>query len=311
MSIERSDLEGAGGPRANAPRAGTVALIGRPNAGKSTLMNRLVGTKLSIVSDKPQTTRHRIHGILTEARGQIVFVDTPGVHRPHFRMNERMMKTTRTALADVDVVVLMLDASEPLGGGSEYLLELAGQVRGAVVLALNKVDRIAKPALLPLIDRLRQRREFAEIIPMSALQGDNVESLLDALFRLLPEGAPIFPEEEITDRSLRFLAAELVREQLLHRTHDELPYSTAVVVDTWSEPEGDGPVEITATIYVDKESHKPMVIGKGGRMLRDVGTAARREIADLVGRRIDLRLWVKVRPQWREKAGFLDSMEIT
>lgn len=306
MSIDRNDL---GGDRV--ARAGTVALVGRPNAGKSTLMNRLVGAKLSIVSDKPQTTRHRIHGILTEERGQIVFVDTPGVHRPHFRMNERMMKTTRTALADVDVVVLMLDASEPLGGGSQYLLELVDQVRGPVVLVLNKVDRIAKPALLPLIDRLRQRREFADIIPMSALQGDNVEALLASLFRLLPEGPALFPEEEITDRSLRFLAAELVREQLLHRTRDELPYSTAVVVDTWTEPEGHGPVEITATIFVDKETQKPIVIGKGGSMLRAVGSAARREIAELVGRSVDLRLWVKVRPQWREKSSFLDSMEIT
>jgi GTP-binding protein Era len=306
MAKEPQDVD-----RGATQHSGTVALIGRPNAGKSTLMNRLVGAKLSIVSDKPQTTRHRIQGILTEDRGQIVFVDTPGVHRPHFRMNERMMKVTRTVLADVDLVVLMLDASEPLGGGARYLFELVDSVQRPVVLALNKVDRVAKPELLPLIDRLRQDREFADIIPMSALAGDNVEALLTCLFGLLPEGEPLFPEDELTDRSLRFLAAERVREQLLHRTRDELPYSTAVVIDSWQEPDGGRPVEISATIYVDKDSHKPIVIGKGGRMLKAVGIAARGEISELIGRPVDLRLWVKVRPRWREKSALLDSMEIT
>jgi GTP-binding protein Era len=306
MAKEPQDVD-----RGATQHSGTVALIGRPNAGKSTLMNRLVGAKLSIVSDKPQTTRHRIQGILTEDRGQIVFVDTPGVHRPHFRMNERMMKVTRTVLADVDLVVLMLDASEPLGGGARYLFELVDSVQRPVVLALNKVDRVAKPELLPLIDRLRQDREFADIIPMSALAGDNVEALLTCVFGLLPEGEPLFPEDELTDRSLRFLAAERVREQLLHRTRDELPYSTAVVIDSWQEPDGGRPVEISATIYVDKDSHKPIVIGKGGRMLKAVGIAARGEISELIGRPVDLRLWVKVRPRWREKSALLDSMEIT
>jgi len=292
-------------------RVGTVALVGRPNAGKSTLMNRLVGSKLSIVSDKPQTTRHRIHGVLSEARGQIVFVDTPGVHRPHFRMNERMMKVTRTALADVDAVVVMIDASEPLGGGARYLLDLVGQVRCPVILALNKADSVPKPSLLPLMDRLRNEREFADIVPMSALDGDNVDALLSALFAAMPVGPPLFPEDALTDRSVRFLAAERVREQLLHRTREELPYSTAVVIDSWVEPEEGRQVEISATIYVDKDSQKPIVIGKGGRVLKAVGTAARREIADLIGQPVDLRLWVKVRPQWREKSAFLDSMDIT
>jgi len=172
-------------------RAGTVALVGRPNAGKSTLLNRLVGTKVSIVSDKPQTTRHRIHGVLSEDRGQIVFVDTPGVHRPHFRMNERMMKVTRTALAEVDAVVVMIDVSEPLGGGARYLLDLVAKVSGPVILALNKADRVAKPTLLPIMDRLRTEREFADIVPMSALDGDNVDALLEALFAALPEGPPL------------------------------------------------------------------------------------------------------------------------
>jgi GTP-binding protein Era len=293
-------------------RAGTVALIGRPNAGKSTLMNRLVGAKLSIVSDKPQTTRHRIQGVLSEARGQLVFLDTPGVHRPHFRMNQRMMKMTRAALAEVDVVVVMIDASESLGGGSRYLIDLVRDVSRPIILVLNKVDRVAKPALLPMIDTLSRERDFVDIIPLSALRGDNTEALLASLFAALPAGPPLFPEDALTDRSMRFLAAELVREQLLQRTREELPYSTAVVVDTWDEPEEPGgQIEITATIYVDKETHKPIVIGKGGQMLKAVGTAARHEIADLAGQPVDLRLWVKVRPQWREMAGFLDSMEIT
>lgn len=301
----------AGSARPPDHRSGTVALVGRPNAGKSTLLNRLIGARVSIVSDKPQTTRHRIRGVLSLPAGQIVFVDTPGVHRPHSRMNRRMMDATRAALAEVDVVAVLIDVSEPLGGGTDYLLGLVAEAPVPKVLLLNKVDRIAKPTLLPIIDRLRHRGEFADIIPVSALEGDNTAAFLESLLRLLPPGPPLFPEDAITDRSVRFLAAELVREQLLQRVRDELPYSTAVVVDRWVEPEGEvAAVLIEATILVDKDSQKPIVIGKGGEMLRKVGTAARRRIEALVGRRVDLRLWVKVRPGWRERDRLLDSLEI-
>ena len=293
-------------------RSGTVALVGRPNAGKSTLLNRLIGTKVSIVSDKPQTTRHRIRGILTEDRGQVVFVDTPGVHRPHYRMNRRMMNVTRQALEDVDLVAAMIDASEPLGRGTEFLLQMLQRVSAPVILLLNKVDRIAKPKLLPLIDRLRKVDEFAAIIPISALKGANSDAFLKVVFEYLPPGPPLFPEDDLTDRSVRFMAAELVREQLLHRTREELPYTTAVTVDYWKEPQDPKrQIEIAATIYVERDSQKPIVIGKGGKLLKQVGTAARGEIERLLGQRVHLQLWVKVRPDWRQKARILDELEIT
>jgi len=293
-------------------RSGTVALVGRPNAGKSTLLNRVVGAKVSIVSDKPQTTRHRIRGVYTEARGQIVFVDTPGVHRPHYRMNRRMMELTRASLESADVILLLVDAAEPLGRGTDYLLDLVAGVKAPVLLALNKVDRVDKPRLLPLIERMSRRRSFADIIPLSARCGDNVVPLVTALFAHLPPGLPLFSEDTLTDRSLRFMVAERVREQLLQRTRDELPYTTAVTVDTWTEPDGaTTKLEIHATIYVEREAHKPIVIGKGGAMLKRVGTAARREIEALTGQATDLRLWVKVKPDWRQHPGTLDELEIT
>ncbi len=292
-------------------RSGTVALIGRPNAGKSTLLNRLVGVKVSIVSDKPQTTRHRIHGVVTEDRGQVVFVDTPGVHRPLYKMNRRMMDTTRQVLHEVDLVALLVDVAESRGRGLTYLLELVKDLGTPVLLLLNKVDKIDKLDLLPLIAWFSEQAEFAEIFPVSALKGDNCGALMNAVLTRLPLGPPMFPEEALTDRSERFLAAELVREQLLNRTREELPYTTAVTVDQWTEPEREGgSVVINATIYVDRPTQKPIVIGKGGKMLRAVGQAARMQIAELLGRPVHLELWVKVKPSWREQAPILDMLEI-
>ena len=293
-------------------RCGTVTLVGRPNAGKSTLLNRLVGTKISIVSNKPQTTRHRISGVLTEDRGQVVFVDTPGVHRPHYRMNRRMMQATRQAMLDVDVIAVMIDTTESRGGGVDYLMGILRAVPVPTILLLNKIDRIAKPALLPLIDWFQRQHDFADIIPISALAGDNAEAFVDAVFRHLPAGPLLYPDETVTDRSVRFMVAEMVREELLHRTHEELPYTTAVAIDRWEEDgDGEGTVQIGATIYVERDGQKPIVIGKGGTMLRRVGTAARRQIEELIGRHVVLELWVKVRPEWREQARLLDEMEIT
>ncbi len=292
-------------------RSGTVALIGRPNAGKSTLLNRLVGVKVSIVSDKPQTTRHRISGVVTEDRGQVVFVDTPGVHRPHYRMNRRMMATMRQVLHEVDLVALLVDVTESRGRGLTYLLALVKELETPVILLLNKVDKLAKLELLPLISWFSEQATFAEIIPISALKGDNCKALMDCSLKLLPKRPPMFPEETLTDRSERFLAAEFVREELLNRTREELPYTTAVTVDQWVEPEREGgPVVINATIYVDRPTQKPIVIGKGGKMLRAVGQAARMQIAELLGRPVHLELWVKVRPSWREQAPILDILEI-
>lgn len=292
-------------------RSGAVALIGRPNSGKSTLLNRLVGVKVAIVSDKPQTTRHRIRGVVTRPSYQVVFVDTPGVHRPMYRMNRRMMRATRSALYGVDAIALMVDSSESWGAGIDFTLSLLEDLATPIILGLNKVDVVAKPRLLPLIDRFRQRLEFTDIVPMSALLGDNCDVFLDAVQAQLPEGPALFPEDALTDRTPRFLAAELVREQLLLRTKQELPYTTAVVVESWQEPDNPrAPLRIEATILVERDTQKPIVIGRKGEMLKRVGTAARAGIESLVGRHVDLRLWVKVRPEWRQQPDTLDRLEI-
>ena len=291
--------------------SGRVALVGRPNAGKSTLLNTLVGAKVAITSNKPQTTRHRILGVLSRPTGQIVFVDTPGVHRPHYRMNQRMMDMTRSVLRDVDVVALLIDVTESPGAGLQYAMELVGKVGVPRFLLLNKIDRIAKGKLLPMIAAYSEKGDWAEVIPISALKGDNCERFLDVALGYLPEQPPLFPQDALTDRTERFLTAELVREQVLHRTRDELPYTTAVTIDTWEEPDdAGGVVRIFATILVEAESQKPIVIGKGGSMLKGIGTAARKEIEKLLARRVYLDLRVKVRSGWREEAPILDRLEI-
>ena len=292
-------------------RSGTVALVGRPNAGKSTLLNQLVGAKVAITSDKPQTTRHRILGVLTRPGGQLVFVDTPGVHRPHYRMNRRMMNVTRAVLGEVDIVALLIDVTEEPGSGLRYTLDLVSDLDVPKFLLLNKVDRFAKAKLLPMIAAYSQDGGWAEVIPISALKGDNCERFLEVALGYLPAGERLFPEDALTDRSERFLTAELVREQVLRRTREELPYTTAVTVDEWQEPEkSGGVVRIFATILVDAESQKPIIIGRGGRMLKAVGTAAREQVEELLGRRIFLDLRVKVRSGWREEAPILDRLEI-
>lgn len=292
-------------------RSGTVALVGRPNAGKSTLLNQLVGAKVAITSDKPQTTRHRLLGVLTRPTGQVVFVDTPGVHRPHYRMNRRMMNATRAVLGEADIVALLIDVTEEPGSGLRYALDLVSDLDAPKFLLLNKVDRFAKAKLLPMIAAYAQKGSWAEVIPISALKGDNCERFVEVALGYLPEGTPLFPEHTLTDRSERFLTAELVREQVLSRTREELPYTTAVTVDEWQEPEKPGGVvRIFATILVDAESQKPIIIGRGGRMLKAVGTAAREQVEEMLGRRVFLDLRVKVRSGWREEAPILDRLEI-
>lgn len=291
------------------PRSGFVSFLGRPNAGKSTLLNRLVGTKLAIVSDKPQTTRTRILGVKPHADGQLVFVDTPGVHRPLHRMNVRMVDAAVQAARDVDVVALIVDASERTGAGTKYLLDLLDQTRGPVVLVLNKVDMVAKTTLLPLIDWFRQQRAFADIVPVSALTGDGVDALETVLIGHLPEGEPLFPEDYLTDQPERTLAAEMVREQLLTHTRDELPFSTAVVVDQFEEPEQEGGlIKIYCTILVETASQKPIVIGRAGDMIKTIGTAARMEMEKFFEARVFLDLHVKVKADWREDERVLDTL---
>jgi GTP-binding protein Era len=289
-------------------RSGTVALVGRPNAGKSTLLNALVGDKVAIVSKRPQTTRNRIVGILTEDRGQAVFFDLPGVHRPLHKMNSRMMREVQSALEEVNVVVHLLDASVDWGGGEEYLFELLEGTRPAVVGVLTKVDLVrSKPKLLPLIERYQQRRPGTTIVPISALEGEGLDLLLTELFDALPEGPPLYPRDLTTTQTERFFVSELVREKLLARVRDELPYTTGVMVQLF-EDLGDL-LRVEAVIYVERKSQKGIVIGKGGSTIKGIGKEAREELEKRLGVRVYLGLHVKVHERWRDDARVLIEME--
>jgi GTP-binding protein Era len=289
-------------------KSGFVALVGRPNAGKSTLLNRLVGQKIAIVSDKPQTTRNRITGVRNYPDAQVVFVDTPGVHRPLHRLNVRMVDAAIEALRQVDVVTAVVDATESTGGGDRYMMDMLRNVQVPRVLALNKVDLLPKERLLPIIERYSQDIGFADIVPISALTGDNVDRLEQVLLAHLPEGESLYPEDYLTDQPERFFVAELVREQVLQHTHAELPFASAVVVDRFEEPDANGLMKLYCTILVERESQKPIVVGKGGAMIKAIGTAARRELERFFDARVFLDLRVKVRVDWREDERMLDEL---
>ncbi|MEJ2582450.1 MAG: GTPase Era [Acidobacteriota bacterium] len=296
------------GGRSEASRAGTVALVGRPNSGKSTLLNVLIGDKVAIVSDKPQTTRNRVIGILSEKRGQAVFFDLPGVHKPLHKMNARMMQEVRSALEEVDVVLHLVDSTVAWGGGESYLFELLGSIRPPVIGVLTKIDLLpSKTDLLPLIESYGERRPDPTIIPISALQGDGLERLLGELFYALPEGTPVYPTDLTSTQTERFFVAEVIREKLLERTRDELPYTTGVIVDLFDE--SGRVLHIEAAIYVERKSQKGIVIGKGGRMIRAVGQAAREELERVLGTDIYLGLRVKVHSRWRDDPRVLREME--
>jgi GTP-binding protein Era len=289
-------------------KAGFVALVGRPNAGKSTLLNRLVGERLAIVSDKPQTTRTRILAVRNLPDAQIVFIDTPGVHRPLHKMNVRMMHEVRESLRDVDVLGVLVDVSEPPGGGDRYLMQLLDEVSAPVVLILNKIDRIPRPALLPIIDRYRQQRSFADIVPVSAMTGENVDRLEQVVREQLPEGEALYPPDYLTDQPERFFVAEIVREKILQQTHAELPFSTAVVVDRFEEPDAKGLMRLYCTILVDRASQKPILVGQRGARIKAIGTAARADLEEFFQARVFLDLHVKVRSQWRDDERVLDDL---
>jgi GTP-binding protein Era len=290
-------------------KAGFVSLIGRPNAGKSTLLNRLVGSKLAIVSDKPQTTRTRILGVKNYPGAQVVFLDTPGIHRPLHRMNVRMVDSAVRTIREVDVLVLVVDATEPPGKGDRFVLDLLRDRPAPVLLALNKIDLIRKVRLLPMIDRFGGEERFEEIIPISAATGENVDRLEQAIVARLPEGERLYPEDYLTDQPERVLAAEIVREKLLQFTHSEIPFSSAVVVDRFEEPTGPKPIlRLYCTILVDRESHKPIVVGRGGDMIKRIGTAAREELERFFGVRVYLDLHVRVKVDWREDDRMLSDI---
>jgi GTP-binding protein Era len=285
-------------PEKKAFRSGFVAIVGRPNAGKSTLVNRLVGQKIAIVTSKPQTTRNRIQGILTKPQSQIVFIDTPGLHEADSALGRQMMQEVAAALEGIDVLLLMVDASSLHSHADALLLEKAKRFRGKTILALNKVDRLPKPRLLPLIEAFRQVFEFEAIVPISALKGAGCDELLEEIMKQLPEGEPYFPEDQVTDQPERFLAAEIIREKAIQAMYHEVPYALAVVVEQFEETPR--LLRIEATMNVERASQKKILIGHKGEMLKKIGTEARKELEMLLDTRIYLGLFVKVVPDWRQ-----------
>ena len=279
-------------------KSGFVSFIGRPNAGKSTLLNRLVGSKLAIVSDKPQTTRTRILGVRNYPDAQVVFLDTPGIHRPLHRMNVRMLDAALDTIREVDVLGLVVDASEPSGKGDAFVLELLKDVKVPVFLILNKIDLMKKSRLLPIIEQFSRENRFDEIIPISAGTGENVDRLERVVIDRLPEGEALYPPDYLTDQPERFFAAEIVREKLLQFTHAEIPFSSAVVIDRFDDSEKI--LRLYCTIVVDRESQKPIIVGKGGDMIKRIGVAAREELERFFSTHVYLDLHVRVREQWRE-----------
>jgi len=290
-------------------KAGFVSFVGRPNAGKSTLLNRIVGQKLAIVSDKPQTTRTRVVGVKNYPEGQVVFVDTPGVHRPTHRMNVRMVDVALEAMREVDLLALVVDCSAKPGPGDRHLLALLKDVTTPVILVLSKVDLVAKHTLLPLIDHYRRAHPFVELVPVSCVDGTNIDTLERLFLQHLPEGDPMYPPDYLTDQTERFFAAEIVREQVLQLTHDELPFSTAVVVDQFDESQ-QGLVKLYCTILVERESQKPIVVGKAGAMIKQIGIAARAGLEAFLGKRVYLDLHVKVKSEWRNDERLLDEINL-
>ncbi|MDX6445773.1 MAG: GTPase [Blastocatellia bacterium] len=291
-------------------RAGHVAFIGRPNAGKSTLLNRLAGEKIAAVSNKPQTTRFKILGIVTRPDGQIVLVDTPGVHKPGYELNRRMMTAVHDALLGVDLVCLIRDAAAATGNGDQFVLDLIKQSGKPALLLLNKTDKLKdKSRLLPLIEWYQSEHEWEAVVPISALKGDQIEHLLTEMTRHLPEGPPLYLADEFTDQSARALASEMVREKILEVTGEEIPYVTAVVTERFEEVREDF-VRIYCTIFVERDSQKKIIIGHGAQRLKEIGIKARRDIEAMLGHRCHLELFVKVEKDWRERTHLLDEMGI-
>lgn len=288
-------------------RSGFFAIIGRPNVGKSTLLNKLVGQKIAIMSDKPQTTRNKIQGVYTDPDCQIIFMDTPGIHIPKHKLGEYMVQVARNSLAEVDGVLYVYDASQEFGGGEEFILQLLGEVETPVFLIINKIDLIPKDNLLPMIQAMSQRFSFKEIIPVSAVTGENLDRMLETLKEYLPEGPQYYPEGMITDQPEQFVMAEIIREKVLHLTREEIPHAVAVQIQDLIQ-RSENTVYVGAVIYLERDSQKGIVIGKGGRMLKEIRQRSRTEIEKLLGSKIFLDLRVKVKPDWRRREGELRAL---
>ncbi len=288
-------------------KSGFVAIVGRPNVGKSTLMNQVIGQKIAIMSDKPQTTRNKIHGVYTTDEAQIVFLDTPGIHKPNSKLGDYMVKSAQSALSEVEAVLFLTDVSEELGGGDRYIIEQLKKIDTPVFLVLNKIDKVHPEELLPIIEKYSKLHSFAEIVPVSAIQGNNVSALLQTLTRYLPEGPMYYPADQVTDHPEQFVCAELIREKILQLTREEIPHSIAVEIESMGTQDN-GVVQIGAVIYVERSSQKGIVIGKNGAMLKEIGKLARQDMERLLGSKIFLELWVKVKEDWRNRESVLKSL---
>ncbi|MDY5576723.1 MAG: GTPase Era [Lachnospiraceae bacterium] len=284
----------------NSKKSGFVSLIGRPNVGKSTLMNRLIGQKIAITSNKPQTTRNRIQTVYTDEKGQIVFLDTPGIHKAKNKLGEYMVNVAENTLKEVDVVLWLVEPTTFIGAGERHIAEQLQKIKTPVILVINKVDTVKKEEILQFIDTYRQIYDFSEIIPVSALKGINTDDVIETIFKYLPYGPMFYDEDTVTDQPMRQIVAELIREKALRSLNEEIPHGIAVYIDTMKErPSGDM-IDIEATIVCERESHKGIIIGKQGQMLKKIGTLARREVEEMMGVKINLKLWVKVRKEWRD-----------
>ncbi|MFC0270045.1 GTPase Era [Metabacillus herbersteinensis] len=282
-------------------RSGFVSIIGRPNVGKSTFINRVIGQKIAIMSDKPQTTRNKIQGVYTTNDSQIIFIDTPGIHKPKHKLGDFMMKVAQNTLKEVDLILFMINAEEGYGGGDEFIIERLKETKTPVFLIINKIDRLHPDDIFPLIVKYKDLHPFQEIIPISALQGNNVDTLLAQIEKLLPQGPQYYPADQVTDHPERFIIAELIREKVLHLTREEIPHSVAVVIETIERREHNQSVHVGATIVIERDSQKGIIIGKQGKMLKEVGQRARLDIEALLGSKVYLELWVKVQKDWRNK----------
>lgn len=279
-------------------KSGFVTLVGRPNVGKSTLMNHLIGQKIAITSNKPQTTRNRIQTVYTDGRGQIVFLDTPGIHRAKNRLGEYMVKTAESTLKDVDAVLWLVEPAAYIGGGDRHILEQLKRCKKPVILVINKIDTVKKDAVMEAMRSYAKEMNFAEIVPVSALRSNNTDTLLDCIFKYLPYGEPFYDEDTVTDQPQRQIAAEMIREKALRCLEEEIPHGVAVAIDRMEFKENI--VEIDATIFCEKESHKGIIIGKGGSMLKKIGSQARRDMENMLEEKVNLQLWVKVKKDWRD-----------
>ncbi|WP_017548827.1 GTPase Era [Salinicoccus carnicancri] len=288
-------------------RSGFVSIIGRPNVGKSTFMNKVLGQKIAIMSDKPQTTRNKIQGVYTTDDSQMIFIDTPGIHKPKHQLGEHMMKVARNTLRETEVILFLVNVSEELGRGDEFIIDMLQNTRTPIVLVMNKIDLVHPDKLIQQIEVYKDKLEFNDIVPISALQGNNIEKLLEVIEGYLPDGPMYYPADRITDHPEHFIVSELIREKALHLTSQEIPHAIGVEIDRMKADER-GTVHVGATIYVERNSQKGMVIGKNGKMLKEIGKLARADIENLLGSKVFLEVWVKVQKDWRNKTQFIRSL---